>query len=157
MRLSYFLYFCLMLILWSCEDEVITDNGFNRISEAEQQLLDDCSAAPIIDSLAIAQNVAGEWNMVGYACSFCAPGSGVFAALTIESDSTGFATYQDDNFSESFNFTWNIEREILQGDTSYYFITEPARAYTTLFAFCENYMYRNGFINDGGMFLFEKQ
>lgn len=157
MRLSFFLFFCLMLMLWSCEDETVTDNSFNQISEAEQQLLDDCSAASIVDSLAIAQNVIGEWEMVGYACNFCAPVSAVFASLTIESDSTGFTSYQDDSFSESLSFTWNIEREILQGDTSYYLITEPARAYTTLFTFCESYMYRNGFINDGGMFLFEKQ
>lgn len=157
MRLPLVCLFLLSLTLWSCQEESVIDNEYIRISDSEQQLLDDCSAAPIVDSLAIAQNVIGEWQLVGYACNFCVPIAGVLASVTIREDSTGLASYQDDSFSESINFSWDIRREVIQGDTSYYLITEPARSYMTMTNFCEAYMFRNSYINDGGMFLFEKQ
>ncbi|HKK75401.1 MAG TPA: hypothetical protein VJ953_10035 [Saprospiraceae bacterium] len=157
MRLPLVCLFLLSLTVWSCQDESPVDDEYIRISDNEQQLLDDCSAAPIIDSLAIAQNVIGDWELVGFACNFCISVSDVFASITIKDDSTGLASYQDETFSESINFSWDIRREVLQGDTTYYLITEPARSYLTMTDFCEAYMFRNSYLNDGGLFLFEKQ
>lgn len=157
MRLCLVCGCLLTLSLWSCLKENDIQNDFNQISKREQQLLDDCSAHQLVDSLEIAQNIPGNWQLVGYGCGFCVPSGGIFISLSLERDSTGFATYQDNTFAETINFTWNLDREIIEGDTLYNLATQPARAYLYMSSFCEEYMFRNEFVNDGVMFLFKKQ
>jgi len=155
MKVVGYLFLLLSLSLWSCTDQII-DNGNNRISAEEQQLLDACSAALLVDSLSIAENLVGSWNLVGYGCGGCVPTTEVNVALTF-TDTSGVAAYQDDVFGETIGFTWDIQRALYGTDTIFVLVTEPERAYTYMSFFCEGFMYRNGVANDGAMFLYQKQ
>jgi hypothetical protein len=144
------------LILYSCgtEDFELQDNG---ISEEERLLVNNCNATAIRDSAAIAQNLIGEWLLVGYACGICAPGPSLDISL-IFSDSSGIASYAYDGFIDNFSFKWQLRPYIFRDqDTVYILQTNPPREYLYLPGFCEEYMFADNVANEGALYLYEKQ
>ncbi|HKK75400.1 MAG TPA: hypothetical protein VJ953_10030 [Saprospiraceae bacterium] len=144
------------LILYSCgtEDFELQDNS---ISNEERVLLNDCNAAAIRDSVGIAENLMGEWLLVGYACGGCNPGPKVNISL-IFNKSTGVASYEYDGFVDNFSFDWRLEPYLFnQRDTVYILQANPPREYLYIPGFCEEYMFADNSVNDGAMYLYEKQ
>lgn len=145
-----------ILILASCgtKDFELQDNS---ISNEERELINNCNASAIRDSLSIAENLIGEWLLVGYACGGCSPGPRVNISL-IFSDSSGTASYEYDGFVENFGFDWHLQAYLFnQRDTVYILQTNPQREYLYIPGFCEDYMFADNVPNDGAMYLYEKQ
>lgn len=145
-----------LFAMFSCgtQDFELQDN---RISDEERLLLNACNAAAIRDSAGIVENLIGEWLLVGYACGGCSPGPEVNISLVF-SDSSGIASYEYDGFAENFGFEWGLQPYLFNNsDTVYILQANPAREYLYIPGFCEEYMFADNFVNDGAMYLYQKQ
>lgn len=146
----------LAVLLLGCGEEEFSLQD-NTISDEERQLLNACNASAIRDSLGIAANLQGQWLLVGYACGGCRPGPDVNISLVFN-DSSGVASYEYDGFVENFGFEWGLQPYLFNGsDTVYILQTLPAREYLYIPGFCEGYMFADNSVNDGAMYLYEKQ
>lgn len=154
MKTLFWVLGCLLIYSCGTEDFALQDNG---ISDNERLLLNDCNATAIRDSATIAENLKGQWLLVGYACGGCRPGPDVNISL-IFNDSSGIASYEFDGFAENFGFEWGLQPYVFNNnDTVYILQTKPAREYLYIPGFCSDYMFADNFVNDGAMYLYEKQ
>lgn len=155
MNKHYWLILLTAFIL-GCNLEDMSIEDQTDISEEERQLRDDCSAALLTTPEEIAANLIGNWELVGFACGYCAPGPSPNAFISF-TDSTGMVSYQFSGFSENLAFTWEIKPYVTDTDTIYYLDTDPVRDYLYLYQFCEDYMYRDDVAVDGPLFLYKKR
>lgn len=157
--MNYRLFICLLtlaLFSFACEDTLELESD-TRISEAEQEVLEDCQSQALSTRKQIEENLIGSWELVGYACGNCIDGEAPTASIRFQVDG-GHYQYEDEFEQIDASFTWRIEeRTNLFGDTVLSLTTDPI--FSGLFAdvFCQSYMTYNWTPVDGPLLIYAKQ
>ena len=154
--MKYLLFILCMICLLSCKKE-----GANLSITKSFALIEDCSKEAITDSLAIAENLIGEWKLIATGCGEC------FIPETIPNGMLTFTknkgtldfAYKDLEIDDvQFTFDWRLKRLDAANEEGYKLEATPdTHIALNVDGFCQNYIYFNDADFDGLLMIFERQ
>ena len=126
--------------------------------EKAAEIRENCRAEAYSDSLQIAENLVGNWELVGYGCGFCIPHDPPMAELTLGKN-TGVLELTNYGEADTLHtFQWELERyNIGTESVGFRFRATPSQFTLHMRNFCKDYMFFDDSPVDGLFMLYEKQ
>jgi len=155
---QYLLGLATILLFSQCEKK-LTSPECILSSEDTFAALQDCRNDVIPEKADIAQNLVGDWKLVGYGCGFCGPHTPPEAYLII-TETKGIMTFEDQFDGDTLlNFEWYLEEitNTIEEKATYRFKTEPSHYALNMDIFCDEFMFFDERPFDGSLYLYQKQ
>jgi len=145
-------YFLAIFLLYQCDkDDTIP-------SEKAQAIRETCRTEALTDSLTIAQNLVGDWKLVGYGCGHCVPHEAPKVELNL-TENTGILELSNAGVDDTLHaFEWTLERyNIGTESVGFRFKASPSHYALHMDFFCQQYMFFDDTPLDGQFMLFQKR
>ncbi len=159
MTIKHYLFSCFTILLLSqCTKELTSVDCLLSLEET-MPILEDCLNNSNLDTLAIKENLIGDWKLVGYGCGFCQPHTPPEAFLQINQNK-GVLIFKDEALGDKvLTFDWWLEQRInnIDGNAFYTFKTEPFDHALQMNVFCSEFMFFDHRPSDGLLMLYQKQ
>lgn len=154
----YLISLITILLLSQCNKDLTSPECILSQEDAFTAL-ENCRADVIPEASNIADNLIGEWKLVGYGCGFCGPHTPPEAYIAL-TETKGILTFKDDFDGDTLlTFDWRLEQitNTLEEKATYRFKTEPSHYALNMDIFCDAFMFFDERPFDGSLFLYQKQ
>jgi len=126
-----------------------------QIDESERSIMLECTDNALSSKTSIAQNLLGEWKLIGHGEGWLHSYSQPCGYITITEEGLT-VDFENANTKSTTDLTWEIQEINYPSGTIYSLKTSDAHEILFINNFSENYMFGDATPSDGNMYLFEK-